>query len=64
MTRGKRGMYFQISYRKKYQHRDEVTVFEMGETVVNVALLYLRFWYLVWLEEVFRKMCKSFKFVF
>lgn len=35
----------------------------MGETVVNVALLYLRFWYLEWVEEILRKMCKYFKFV-
>jgi len=63
VTRGKRDLYPKISYHKKYQHRDEVTDFETGETVVNVRPLYLRFWYLEWVEEILRKMCKSFKFV-
>jgi len=34
------------------------------ETLVNVTPLYLRFWYLEWVEKVLRKMCKSFKFLF
>ena len=63
VTRGKRDLYPQISFHKKYQHRVEVTVFEMGEIVVNVTPLYLRFWFLVWVEEVLLKMCTSFKFV-